>query len=450
MIGEGAEARRALAFAAIERWYAAALDAVEPASVVERAIRGSGRALLVGEEVVPVPGRLLVVGVGKAAVAMARGAEQALGDLVDGGLVITKDGHLGDRRPGRIAVREASHPIPDERGVAATEEMLALLAGLGPEDVVVALISGGGSALLEAPRPPVTLADLAGLTDALLRAGAPIQVLNAVRRSLSRVKAGGLRRAAPAARFVTLILSDVLGNDPRTIASGPTVRGEPDAAGALALLRQLGLEPEAPARVIEALSRTDRGAAEEPDWSRDLVRVVGDNGSALEAATKAAAGDRLSVEVVWRDREGEASVLGREWVASLGGALAEVDVLLGGGEATVTVRGDGIGGRNTEFALAAALALAESGNAEWVVASLATDGQDGPTGVAGAIGDAETIRLARAAGVDPEAALKRNDSLAVFEAAGGVVAPGPTGTNVNDLYFALRTSAVARFAHDSG
>jgi hydroxypyruvate reductase len=401
---------------------------------------------LVGDDVVATSGRVMLVAVGKAAAAMTAGAIEALGDLVSGGFVITKDGH-GDAPPWPgVAIREASHPIPDERGVAATEELLALLAGLGPDDVVIALISGGGSALLEAPRPPATLADLAIVTDLLLRAGAPIQDLNAVRRALSRVKAGGLRRAAPEAKFITLLLSDVLGNDPRVIASGPTVQGNPEPALALEILDRYGVRDQTPPAILDALAQAPAaGGDAAPNWSGDIVRVVADNDTAIEAASDSAIGDGLSLEVYWRQRSGEAADLGRAWVEACRETLPEVDALIGGGEATVTVRGDGRGGRNTEFALAAALALAAAHDVEWVVASLATDGQDGPTDVAGAIADGLTVERARAAGVDPAAALARNDSLRVFEAAGGVVAPGPTGTNVNDLYLAVRRSALSRF-----
>ncbi|HET7092937.1 MAG TPA: DUF4147 domain-containing protein, partial [Thermomicrobiales bacterium] len=170
---------RQQAFDALQRWYDAAVAAVEPARAVRETVRRSGRSILIGDDVVPTPGRVVTVAIGKAALAMTAGAVEALGDLVSGGFVLTKDDHGGAPPLPGVAIREASHPIPDERGVAATEELLALLAGLGPDDVVVALISGGGSALLEAPRPPTTLADLAVVTDLLLRAGAPIQDLNA-------------------------------------------------------------------------------------------------------------------------------------------------------------------------------------------------------------------------------------------------------------------------------
>ena len=407
----------------------------------ERAVRGSlslgDDSLAVGESRLPRPDRVHIVAVGKAAVAMTRGALAGLEGIAVTGDVITKDGHVDARLPATIRVHEAGHPIPDERGVRATRQMLSGLVALDNDAVVLALISGGGSALLEAPRPGVSLADLARTTDLLLRAGAPIEDLNAVRAPLSAVKAGGLRAAAPGARWITLILSDVLGNDPRIIASGPTVSGRSDPAQALALIDRYSLHAEVPDTVLEALERgnNERPISRQRD---DLISIIGDNARAVEAADNAARRLGLEPTVVWASRQGEAAVLGREFVRIVGDVAADIDVVLGGGEATVTVRGDGRGGRNTEFALAAALELERRGLHQWVVASLGTDGQDALTGYAGAIADHGTCHRARECGIDPAAALARNDSLAVFEVAGGAVKTGPTGTNVNDLYIALR------------
>lgn len=395
--------------------------------------------MLVDGSVAPVPGRLYMVAVGKAAVGMARAASDVCGELLAAGVVITKDGHVTGELPEQLNIFEAAHPIPDERGVAATRVALDLLGDVQDGDVVLALISGGGSALLEAPRPPVTLADLAATTDRLLRAGAPIDDLNAVRAPLSLVKGGGLRRAAKHARFVTLLLSDVLGNDPRVIASGPTVRSAFTSASALSVLDRYGLRDRVPASVRTMLAAADdRDEQEGVSFAADVVMVVADNNAAIEAAAAAASGLGLRADIAWRGRQGEASALANAWLDRCQQAPSDIDVVLGGGEATVTVRGGGVGGRNTEFALAAALAMRDRGLADWTVASLATDGQDGPTEVAGAIADALTPSRAAAAGCDPDQALRDNDSLRVFEAAGGLVAPGPTGTNVNDLYFAVR------------
>jgi glycerate 2-kinase len=302
---------------------------------------------------------------------------------------------------------------------------------------VLALISGGGSALLEAPRPGVSLADLAQTTDLLLRAGAPIDALNAVRSPLSRVKAGGLRAAAPRNAWATLILSDVLGNDPRIIASGPTVPGGGDPRLALEVIERFGVLWQVPLSVRAAL---DAGF-EEPGPLRtqeDILLVIADNGAAVGAAADKASALGLESMVIWHAVQGEAAELGREFALAVRDVPESIDVVLGGGEATVTVRGDGRGGRNTEFSLAAALELERLGLQDWVIASLGTDGQDAMTGLAGAIADAGTPQRVRDAGLDPIDALGRNDSLSVFDVSGGKVKTGPTGTNVNDVYIAVR------------
>ena len=430
----GVETARAL----VDRLFAAALDAVNPTLAVRRALRLQDETLIVGDRSIEVAAGIFVVGIGKAAIAMTHGALEALGTSSIVGHVITKEGHAGAVLPETIAVHEAGHPIPDERGVHATRLLLDALAKLGRDETVVALISGGGSALLEAPIDGVSLEDLALTTDLLLRAGAPIDALNAVRAPLSRVKAGGLRAAAPMATWVTLILSDVLGNDPRVIASGPTVPNRPDLASARSIVETFGVRDRLPSSIIAALDE-ERDAPVLGD-ERDVLLVIGDNAAAVEAAAAECARAGLDASIVWTAMEGEAAALGRTFVDQASAAPEAVDVLLGGGEATVTVRGAGRGGRNTEFALAAALELERRGMDGWVVASLGTDGQDAMTGLAGAVVDGRTCELARDAGIDPAAALARNDSAVVFEEAGGALSTGPTGTNVNDLYFAVRVT----------
>jgi hydroxypyruvate reductase len=423
----------------IRELFDAALAAVEPAAAVQAYLSCRDSGVAVDGRVVPAPGRLLVVGAGKASVAMARGVEAVCGDRIDDGLVITTDGHERDEQPETIAVRVARHPIPDQRGVEATRELLRLVSRARAGDVVLAIISGGGSAILEAPRLPVTLEDMGKTTDLLLRAGAPIQDLNAVRTPLSEVKGGGLRRAAGNATVVTLILSDVLGNDPRVIASGPTVPGKANGATALAILDRYGVTDDTPRSVLDLL-RSEAVNSPAPSSEHDILVIIADNPAAVRAAEQAAVKRGLAARVIWSERTGEASELGREWVQACADAPANVQVLLGGGEATVTVRGDGVGGRNTEFALAAAEELDRLHLADWTIASLATDGVDGMADAAGAIADAGTVARARQRGIDPEAALADNDSATAFAKAGGLVHTGPTGTNVNDLYLAVRHS----------
>jgi hydroxypyruvate reductase len=421
----------------IRELFAAALEAVEPACAVRNTLDWRDGCLIIGDNTLPDARRVHVVAIGKAAVAMTQGALEAVNGIIASGDVITKEGHAAAPLPPNLRVHEAGHPIPDERGVKATNLAISSLNRLDEDVVVLALVSGGGSALLEAPRDGLTLADLARTTDLLLRAGAPIEALNAVRAPLSRVKAGGLRAAAPRCAWVTLILSDVLGNDPRVIASGPTVPGRRDPRLALEVIKRYGVEQQVPGSVLAALEI----CSVEPEPHRtndDVLLVIGDNAAAVEAAARKAGTLGLESRVVWQSAQGEAAELGREFVSVVSDMPDSVDVVLGGGEATVTVRGDGRGGRNTEFALAAAFELERRHISNWVIASLGTDGQDAMTGLAGAIADAGTARRARDSGVDPVRALAGNDSLSVFEVSGGAVHTGPTGTNVNDVYIAVR------------
>ena len=423
--------------AAIERWFRKALAAVDPVRAVTAHLEMNPGWLRVDGRRVPIEGRLFVIAVGKAAAGMASGAALVCGDAIAAGIALTNDGHLANSTPREFESFEAAHPIPDARGVAATDRILSVVTSAGPGDVVLVLLSGGGSALLEAPRDGVTLSDIATTTELLLRSGAPIQHLNAVRIPLSRVKGGGLRAAAPDARFVTLLLSDVLGNDPRVIASGPTVPSAFTGANALSLLETYSVLDRAPPAVVVAL----RVAANEDGFAAyedDVVAVVGDNATAVNAFVSAAEEEAVPARVTWSAKEGEARALASEWVAACLASDLNVNLLLGGGEATVAVRGEGIGGRNTEFTLAAALELERLGNRDWIVASLATDGQDGPTGAAGAIATPSTLDRARATGLDPASCLDRNDSFRLFERVGGAAITGPTGTNVNDIYVALR------------
>ena len=428
------------AAAAIRRWFDAAVSAVNPANAVQSHLRRCDLVLQVDDRTIPITGRLFVAAIGKAALGMSRGASAVCGDLIERGLIITKDGHLDSPLPERFEAYEASHPIPDRRGIEATERLLSRVSDYGEGDVVLALISGGGSALMEAPIAGVSLTDVATTTDLLLRAGAPIQDLNAVRIPLSRVKGGGLRRSAPNAHFVTLLLSDVLGNDLRVIASGPTVPTDFTREGAIDVLVRYQVIDRVPIGVRAALS-AESESVDDVIFGNDATAVVGDNASALEAFTKAAGQNGRTARIVRKEQQGEARALAKRWVELLRSCDSQLDLLLGGGEATVTVCGNGEGGRNTEFALAAGIELEQRGLTGWMVASLATDGQDALTGVAGAIVTAKTIKDARGFGIDPERALVNNDSLAVFRAAGGVIESGPTGTNVNDIYVALRIAS---------
>lgn len=374
------------------------------------------------------PGRVVVIGAGKASARMAEAVEAAWGPCE--GLVITRYGY---ERPCRgIEIVSAAHPVPDAAGAAATARMLDLVAGLGEGDFVLALISGGASALLVAPVEGVSLAEKQAVNAALLASGAPISAMNALRRRLSRVKGGQLAAAAWPARMLALMISDVPGDDPALIGSGPTVGAE--AGDVQAIVRRWGLELPAP--VGAALARPSGVVAPgDGRLARVENRVIAAPSRSLAAAAEAAAG--CAVRILGDALEGEArevaaaqAALARAARAGLRPGDAPV-LLLSGGELTVTRRGDGVGGPNAEFALALALAL---DGAEGIHAlACDTDGVDGAAEVAGAVIGPGTLAAARAAGVDPAAALARNDAHGFFGAVGGQVVTGPTLTNVNDF-----------------
>jgi len=384
--------------------------------------------------------RVLVLGCGKASGAMARAAEDALGERVASGFVVVKDGYTAPLA--RVRLAEAGHPVPDARGLAASARLLELARDAGEDVLVLFLVSGGGSALTPAPAPPVTLAEKREVTRLLLAAGAPIGELNAVRKHLSRFKGGQLARAAWPARVLTLALSDVIGDPLDVIASGPTAPDPTTFRDALDVLRARGLGARAPASVRERLEAGRRGALEETPKPGDRVFervenvVVGNNALVTDAALAAA--DRLGyrAELLTRALEGEARQVARDLVARAR-RLPPRACLIAGGETTVTVRGRGRGGRCQELALAAALEL--SPDEPLTVLAAGTDGTDGPTDAAGAIVDAGTVGRARAAGADPRRALDDNDAHPLLATSGDLLVTGPTNTNLLDLYVVLRS-----------
>jgi hydroxypyruvate reductase len=410
--------------AEIEHAFKAALTAVDPYLAVRHYLESANH------EGHPT----WLIAIGKAASPMLAGAIDALGTSVQSGFLITKDGHIDRDFDARFILREAAHPVLDQRTLTATGELLEWATGIPRDDNVIVLLSGGGSAILERPVPSVPLDDFQTTTRTLLMAGADIYQLNTVRSQISLVKGGRLRSAIPASVVETLALSDVLGNDPTIIASGPTVPGTRSRKDALHVLDELRVRDRIPASVLAVLdSGTDQPSPASP---LDVYSIIADNASAVSAAL--ADFEAVGRCVMARPQfvAGEASDAGREWVKSLKSVPDTLEVVLSGGELTVTVRGEGIGGRNTEFALAAAIEL--EGSAEWTVASLATDGQDAATGAAGAIVDGQTMHEIRQRNLDASRALEVSDSYPVLDAVGATVHTGPTGTNVNDLYFAVR------------
>jgi hydroxypyruvate reductase len=397
--------------------------------------------------------RIYVAGAGKAGAAMARAVEDNLGERIAAGLVVVKEGHrnTGGNPLRHIELVEAAHPVPDIRGVDAASRVLALAdtaAFAGEHSLLLCLISGGGSALLSSPAEGVTIEDLQATTTLLLRAGANINELNAVRKHLSRIAGGQLARRASPTGVLSLILSDVIGSPLDVIASGPTAPDPTTFADALAALDQYRLTEQVPQGVLVRLRRgaagevADTPKPTDPLFERVSNRVISSNEIAVEAAARRAVELGLNTMILSTSMEGEAKEAGtviagiaREVVA-YGRPVPRPACVLFGGETTVTVRGNGRGGRNTELALGAALALDGLGR-DVVVASFATDGGDGNCPAAGAMADGDTIARARSLGLNARASLASNDSFAFWERLGDAIITGPTGTNVNDLMAAF-------------
>lgn len=434
----------------------AAVAAADPASAVLRAVQRDGDRLTIGGESCDLApdGRVFVVGAGKASVAMASALESLLGDRIAGGAITTKHGYLGALQ--RIQITEAGHPLPDAAGLVGAGRIADIVDSAGRGDLVFVLISGGGSALLPMPADGITLDEKIAATDLLLRSGATITEVNAVRKHLSRIKGGWLAHRAAPARVVTLILSDVLGNPLDAIASGPTVPDPTTFADALAVVDRYGLRGSLPASVLRRLELGAAGHLPETPKPGDSAfagakaLVVGDITLAAHAAVEQAAALGYHVVLHATDAQGEARQVGARFGAQLrdervrrersgSESRPEPVCLIMGGETTVTVRGRGRGGRNQELALASAEAIA--GLPQTLVAAFGTDGTDGPTDAAGAVADGTTLARAHAIGLDPVAALADNDSYAFFDALGDLIISGPTNTNVNDLWLGLVGSA---------
>jgi len=395
-----------------------AIGAVAPETAVQRHLRGRSY-----------PGRIVVVSIGKAAWAMAKATQGVLGEAIDRGIVITKDGHSRGPIEG-LVVREASHPIPDERAIAATTEALEMVQGLEPNDTVLFLVSGGGSALFEKPLPGIGLADLKAVTDRLLRAGADIVTINAIRKRLSAVKGGRFALEAGPARVETLALSDVLGDRLDSIASGPAYPDQTTTEDVLEALRRFDLELSP---VLAEALRT-----ETPKQLPNIEsHVIGSVSVLCEAARAEADRRGYTPLVLTTFLEGEAREAG-VFVAAIakqihanGRPVAPPCAVILGGETVVHVTGHGRGGRNQEMALSAAIAL--EGLTGTVFLAVGSDGSDGPTDAAGGVVDGTTTQRIRASGHNPRALLENNDSYSALESAGDLVRTGPTGTNVNDL-----------------
>lgn len=425
----------------------AALEAVDPAGAVRRFVRRDGDLLIVGDSTYDLVDyqNVYVVGAGKADAAMAQAVESILGDRLTKGIVNVKYEHTLPTQ--RIVLQEAGHPVPDEAGIAGSRQIAEIVETAGSDDLVICLISGGGSALMTLPVEGVTLDDLQALTSALLRAGATIVEINTIRKHLDRLKGGKLARLAAPARVVSLILSDVVGNPLDAIASGPTVPDNSTFGDAWTLLERYDLVDKVPESVVEVIQRGVRGEIPENPVEGDAIFngiqnvIVASNDLAAEAAQRQADALGLNTLLLSTYVEGEAREVARVLAAiakeirGAGRPVAVPACVIVGGETTVTLRGDGKGGRNQEMALAAAIAIGGMENV--TIACLATDGTDGPTDASGALADGSTVARARALGLDPWAYLTGNNAYPFFEALDDLLMTGPTQTNVNDLAFIL-------------
>ena len=432
--------------------YNAAIDAVDPYDAVMKAMRVEENRVHAagGTYDLGVFSRILVVGAGKATARMALAIEDLLGDRISGGLIIVKEGHTAPLRI--IEQVEASHPIPDESGVRGTMRMMDLVKSANEQTLVLCLFSGGASALLVAPVEGLTLRDKQEVTTLLLKAGASIDELNAVRKHLSGVKGGRFAKAACPAQIVTLVLSDVIGDRLDVIASGPTSQDMTTYADAMAVIDKYGLKKSIPSRVTAFLERGLSGHEPETVKSGDACLhktrnvIIGEIMSALAAAKDRARQLGIASDILTSELQGEAKDAARFLARAAHKTLDELKpderlCLLSGGETTVTVRGTGKGGRNQELALA--FAIETAGTPGVTLLSAGTDGTDGPTDAAGAIVDGSTAQRARELGVHPESYLGNNDSYTFFSKLDALdheqhlLVTGPTGTNVMDIQIIL-------------
>jgi hydroxypyruvate reductase len=423
-----------------------ALHAANPSTCIENTLAVHGETLSIGGRELRMDGRLIVVGAGKAASRMAQVVEEILGDRISAGLVVTKYDHGLPLR--RIRQVEAGHPIPDANGVGAVQEVRELLRDLKPEDIVLCLISGGGSALWPAPAEGITLEEKQQVTGLLLRAGATILELNAVRKHLSGVKGGQLAAWAAPAHVVSLIMSDVIGDPLDFIASGPTAPDTTSFQEALSIIRKYGVDvPPAVRARLEAGAAgriPDTPKPGDPVFRKVENLIIANNRLLVDAAARTAKTLGFRTVILATEVEGEArevgrwfSVISRE-IARTGNPVAAPACVLAAGETTVTVRGQGLGGRNQEMALAWAIAIASRPpEAPCCFASVATDGTDGPTSAAGGIVDPSTFGRAVGQGLNPVHYLDANDSFNFLKATGDLIVTGPTQTNLMDLQILL-------------
>lgn len=404
-------------------------------SLFHAAVARAQPALAVALNLPPEPlGRTIVIGAGKASAQMAKAFEEAWEGPVTG-LVVTRYGYGAPCD--RIEIIEAAHPVPDAAGAVAARRLIAGVADLSPDDLVVALISGGGSALLAAPGPGMTLGDEQALNSALLASGAPIGVMNAIRKELSAIKGGRLAALAYPARVATLVVSDVPGDDPALVASGPTIASASTRAAARRLVDLYGIALPSAASALLASTDNPAPVPGDPRFARNTVKTIASASLSLEAAARRAEQEGIGAVILSDAIEGEAREVARVHAAiarevkTRNRPFPKPVAILSGGETTVTLRGKGRGGRNAEFLLAFAIAIDGVDGISAFAAD--TDGIDGTEDNAGAHADGTTAARLRQAGIDPARMLADNDAYGAFAALGDLFVTGPTGTNVNDF-----------------
>jgi hydroxypyruvate reductase len=429
------------------RIFDAGIAAVDPVAAVQHAVTRRGEALSVAGELYDLRdyAHVYVIGAGKAGATMAQGLAAVLQDRLTAGAVTVKYAHVAPVTS--VTLYEAGHPIPDAAGVRGAEAMMQVTQQAGEHDLVFCLLSGGGSALTPAPCAGITLEEKQQLTSLLLACGASIDEINALRKHLSRLKGGQLARLVAPARLITLVLSDVVGDRLDVIASGPTVPDASTFADCQAIVARYGLMDQLPPSIRDHLQRGCAGQvpetpkAGEPVFARHQTVLIGSNRIALQAAAQQARHLGYTPLILSSAVQGEAREIARLHAAiaheirQSGLPLPPPVCVLAGGETTVTLRGHGKGGRNQEFALAAAIDI--DGLDSVVILSGGTDGTDGPTDAAGAFADGTTMHRAQTLGLRAEAFIQRSDSYHFFAALDDLLFTGPTGTNVMDIYMLL-------------
>lgn len=427
--------------------FQAALTAADPQEAIKRYVKLADDGLQIGKHRFNFQDydRILLVGAGKAGAPMAKALEDLLGERIAAGVIVVKEGHGLPLK--QVRVHEAGHPVPDERGMRGAEDILALVNQAGERDLILCVISGGGSALLVAPAEGVSLADKQEVTRLLLACGADIHEINTVRKHLSRVKGGGLARYAHPATVVSLILSDVVGDDLNVIASGPAVPDTSSFGDTREIFSKYDIWHKLPQSVKSHIQQGLDGDIEDTPQAGDDVfqrcfsELVGTNLQALMAAKKKARQNGYQSIILSSTVEGEAREVAKMFAAfarevrNSANPLAAPACILCGGETTVTIQGSGKGGRNQEFALALSMSIA--GRENIVALSGGTDGTDGPTDAAGAIADGRTMARARARNLNPLDFLQRNDAYHFFQSLDDLIITGPTRTNVSDVYMVL-------------